>query len=176
MPRLQSLPGSQKITFVVSTIPEAAAMWRAMAAASLLTLVAGCMSFDLGDSKADLDEYVDETLTYTEQRKATDYFSSGGSYWADGSDESNKLDREVLLPLCQRLESEFKAETFALVSTDDGTTYTEALAMKAPADAAVRNSIDAAVKEADGRYDGSITVDWGNKWATIDVEDPEDLE
>lgn len=144
----------------------------AMLAALLLT---GCWAFDLGDTKAEHDDYVEESIRVTEQRKAVDFLSSGGVYF-DADDDVIKADQEIVLPLCQRLQSEFKLEPLILVETDDEQEYAYDLVVKVPADAVVRNSIQTAIQEADSRFEGSIETEWGHKWLSITLYGPDELE
>jgi hypothetical protein len=100
-----------------------------------------------------------------ELRNASDYLSGGGSHYDVGG--LTRVDAELVIPLCDRIERECNAQCFALLFDDDsaGAFTIEILVRLSPR--SHRRRIAAAIAEADQRFHGNIQQTWGSKWMSF---------
>jgi hypothetical protein len=64
------------------------------------------------------------------------------------------------------LRDEFKVETLAVLETDQNWAW--ALLVRLPASPLGRQQIEAAIREADAKFDGDVHLEWGLQWLVID--------
>jgi len=133
--------------------------------------IAGC-GFDVGGgggggfqpvaSKADIDTAIEEDLADYQQKPAIECLQSGAEHM------TAEVDKGVLIPLCQRLESEYKVKTIALIDEEEDDKgvmhpYVFEIVVDMPADATAQASVLNAIREADSKYDGRIEITYGVK-------------
>jgi hypothetical protein len=127
--------------------------------------------------KAVLDQQVEEDLASLEQRPAVQLLQNGGKHYESEGPESATADKEVLLPLCQRLESEFHLQPIALLDDDDADKKAiYYVAVKLTSDAVAKSAIQAAIREADQPFPGKIEAEWGEHWLILTLQPPDELD
>lgn len=119
-----------------------------------------------GSEKAEFDSLVDDVWLGegTQLIDAVSYLEAGRRHHDyDGS--GTTVDRDHALPLMKRLRDEFQLQPKAMISDDDTRDFATELLVALPAGG--HESIKQVVDEADDKYPGNITQEWGHKWLAI---------
>ena len=131
----------------------------------LCLLAVGCSP----DIKQVADEMVtDDFLKKGTQVMAIPFFEKGGHYFDD--DETTKVDREIVLPLLQKLETISHTPQWVVPDERDPK-RAFAVLIELPSDNSVVDTMAKAVEEADAKFDGMIMQQWGHRWLSIDLID-----
>ena len=146
-----------------------------------VALLVGCStgggkSLPNPDPKAAIDQSVEEDIVELQERPAVDFLARGGKHYDDADRPGSTVDKDVLLPLCQRLASEFKLQPIAIVDESEAGEYIYEIIVKLPGDAVARGEIRAAITQADADFQGRIVTEWGHKWLAFTLEPPPGLE
>ena len=133
----------------------------------LCLLAVGCSP----DIKQVADEMVtDDFLKKGNQVMAIPFFEKGGHYFDD--DASTKVDREIVLPLLQKLDTISHTPQWVVPDERDPK-RAFAVLIELPSDNSVVDTMAKAVEEADAKFDGMIMQQWGHRWLSIDLIDKE---
>jgi hypothetical protein len=142
----------------------------------LTLLLSGCGivthdAFDPIATKADLDVSVEEDMAELAQKPAIEALQAGREH------STPQTDKGVLLPLCQRLETECQVKTIALLDEEEADQpYIYEIVVQLPADAAAQSKVLNVIREADAKFAGSIETSQGEKWLSLIVLEPDDIE
>ena len=131
----------------------------------LCLLAVGCSP----DIKQVADTMVtDDFLKKGNQVMAIPFFEKGGHYFDD--DASTKVDREIVLPLLQKLDTISHTPQWVVPDERDPK-RAFAVLIELPSDNSVVDTMAKAVEEADAKFDGMIMQQWGHRWLSIDLID-----
>ncbi len=123
------------------------------------------------DIKQVADELVtDDFLKKGTQVAAIPFFEKGGHYFDD--DATTKVDREIVLPLLQKLDTVSRTPQWVVPDERDPK-RAFAVLIELPNDKSVVDTMAKAVEEADAQFDGMIMQQWGHRWLSIDLIDKE---
>jgi hypothetical protein len=115
----------------------------------------------------------DDFLKKGTQVAAIPFFEQGGRYFDE--DASTKVDREIVLPLLQKLYATSHTQQWVVPDERDPK-QAFAVLIELPADEAVVDAMAKAVEAADAQFDGMIVQQWGHRWLSIDLMDKETME
>ncbi len=115
----------------------------------------------------------DDFLKKGTQVTAIPFFEKGGRYFDDNA--STKVDREIVLPLLQKLESISRTPQWVVPDERDPQ-RAFAVLIELPNDNTVVDTMAKAVEEADAKFEGMIMQQWGHRWLSIDLIDKESAE
>ncbi len=136
----------------------------------------GCGS-GLGE-QSEFDSLVDEVwldINAGELKNAVEYLQAGGKHY--DIVPGTTVDQDFVIPLCLKLESEYKVECQALLYDDDSLgEFTDVILVKLPVNPADRNGIASLLAEADELFPGRIEQEWGHKWLALNYADAESFD
>lgn len=132
-------------------------------------------ALDTVDTKADMDWSIEEDLAEFTQKPAIESLQAGAVHI------NSAADKDVLLPLCQRLEAECKVKTIAVLDEEEdeegkSQTYIYEVVVQLPTDMAAQASVLTAIREADAKFAGEIEISQGEKWLAFLLLGPDDID
>ncbi len=138
--------------------------------------VAGC-SREQFDPQAAFDSEVEAGyLQKFPQAEAVRFLTEGGLYVDSGDPddpEVARLDQAHVVPLLQRLDSEFSMKSIAVLSQDDPQV---ALAIVAALpDGVTKEEVTSLLMDVQQEFPGEILVEWGHKWLSLDFLTAQDV-
>ncbi len=145
----------------------------------IFVLLVGCNgSAPITDSKSQVDLYVKQMLADHPTKKALAYLAEGGHHVDLYPEAPSTVDRDLLVPLLQRLRTEFKLDPIAILEKDEeaGDEYIWEIVMKIPEDSDRRARIQDAIRATDASFEGRILTEWGNEWLSIAFDEPDSLD
>lgn len=146
-------------------------LWSAIALCTLS--LAGCGSRPVADLEAQFDKEVENKWkTQWPWVDAIPHFQRGGFYMDASDGEGPRYDRPHVVPLLNALHQDFALQWKAVVHRKERK-MTLALVAELPDDPSVRQKIDAALDEHQKTFPGSILVQWGHHWMSLDFLTPE---
>jgi hypothetical protein len=121
------------------------------------------------DYKRIADDRVQELLfDKYERREAIRFFEESGRFF--DADATTSVDRDVVLPLLQRLAEIDRTEQWVMLKPGK-TDAALALLVKLPDDPEVVDRMAEVVQEADDGYSGFIIQQWGYDWLQMALVD-----
>jgi hypothetical protein len=121
------------------------------------------------DYKRIADDRVEELLfDRYERREAIPFFEERGHFF--DADSTTSVDRDVVLPLLQRLAEVQRTEQWVMLKPG-ATDAALALLVKLPDDSDVVDRMAELVQEADDGFSGFIVQQWGYDWLQMALVD-----
>jgi len=127
--------------------------------------------------RAMLDQKVDHVwmASPNQTQDAVRFFESGGVYIDLDPQDSEKIDRDVILPLLKDLKKKYDAQA-TVVCTKENPGYARGLFVRLPEDSASHRRMQADIEAADERFAGAILTRFGDKWLAIDALNKDEFE
>jgi hypothetical protein len=131
-----------------------------------LALLPGC-----GASEIDVEQRFDHTVedSWTKDSNWVDavkLLSTGGRFIDDEEDKTHVLDGPHVLPLLQRLSTEFGLEWQA-ITEDVNPMQALVVIARLPGDPQIRTKIEAVLNKEQDTFPGAILHQWGHRWLSI---------
>jgi hypothetical protein len=100
---------------------------------------------------------------------AVEYLASGGVHF--DIVEGTSVDKEHVIPLVNRLKTQFEVPCYAVLYDDDSAgQFTTEILVRLPVDPGKRGGIRSAIQSADEQFPGEIVQEWGRKWLAFSFE------
>lgn len=144
-----------------------------LTAAACVLVLAGCGTAPDSDAEAEFDKEVEQKWKVKwPWVDAVPHFQRGGFYMDASDGTGPSYDKPHVVPLLTALAEEFGLHWKAVVhGKERGMTL--ALVAELPADPALRARIDASLDMHQASFPGSILVQWGHHWLSLDFLTPE---
>lgn len=141
-----------------------------------IILVVGVLGFlfrpePVPDLRPVTDKQVNDWMANFEQKDGIEFLEQGGSY-ADRNRPGGSFDRELVLPLLQRIQQETGQKSVALLMKENPK-FAGAIAVSIPDDEATRKRLQTIFFETDEQFAGLILRQYGDDWMHFEIMDEE---